>query len=83
MRDVTRDDCLKLQEKFEKYCETAEQHEFITLLVIQSKMEYTINNFEKMKQSELRSMFAVVAPIIGESVDNFLGGVEHGSGETV
>lgn len=31
MKKITLEDCRKLKEDFDNYCETAEQHEFISL----------------------------------------------------
>lgn len=43
MREITIDDCLKLQSKFRAYCERAEQHEFPLLLIVDDRLTATIN----------------------------------------
>lgn len=43
MKQVTVEDCLELQKLFEKYFETAEQHEFIKLILIQSRIDKYIS----------------------------------------
>ena len=62
---ITLDECLELQRKFKKYCETAEQHEFPLLMLLDIKMEHTIRNFENTSQDELSSMFRVVSQVMG------------------
>ena len=47
MKDFTMKDMYKLREDFERYCERAEQHEFIVLAILQSNMNRTIEKAEK------------------------------------
>lgn len=52
MKRVTVADCLELRKLFEKYCETAEQHEFITLALIQSRMDKYISRLQQVGNIE-------------------------------
>lgn len=74
-RDITLDDCYKLQAEFKKYCESAEQHQFTLLLMMDVKMTDTINCLEHgidIKQSELHSMFNVITKIMHKSIEDVL-----------
>lgn len=70
MKMITVKDCEDLREKFEKYCETAEQHQFPLLLMIDIMMQKTMKEIrvsgEVENQEEAREMFRVVLMIIGE-----------------
>lgn len=72
MKTVTREDTIELRKNFDKYTETAEQHEFTLLFTIDRMMTRTIHECDKNKswsdpkiQKELRAMFRVVSDIIG------------------
>lgn len=71
MKTVTREDTIELRKNFDKYTETAEQHEFALLLIIDRMMTGTIQKCDESKswsdpemQKELRAMFRVVSDII-------------------
>ena len=70
MKQVTMADCLELQKLFEKYCETAEQHEFIILALIQLRMDNYISRLQQVgkieDQNEANAMFRVVLRAIGK-----------------
>ena len=72
MKTVAREDTIELRKNFDKYTETAEQHEFKLLFIIHRMMTGTIHECDKNKswsdpeiQKELRAMFRVVSDIIG------------------
>ena len=66
MNEITLEDCELLYKKFNKYCDTAEQHQFPLLMMIELKLNETIKNIDKINKDELASMFRVVSKIIGE-----------------
>ena len=72
---ITVEDCVELKKKFEKYCETAEQHEFPLLLMVQMKLEHDVerivNEGEVEDQKETRAMFRTVLSIIGENTSEY------------
>ncbi len=73
--DITVEDCVALREKFIKYIDTAEQHEFPMLFMIHRMLNSTI---EKIKihgitdQKDMRAMFRVVLKTIGEDYSAYL-----------
>ena len=75
MKHITVEDCRNLKKKFEKYCETAEQHEFVMLLITQFNMDETIKQIEKdgevKNQKDVRAMFRVVLSLIGEDKSEY------------
>lgn len=70
MTVITVEDCLELKDKFQKYCNHAEQHEFAKLALIEMKMNSTIEKIVKVQkvenQEDMRAMFRVVLKTIGE-----------------
>ena len=70
MKIITVQDCEELKQKFDKYCETAEQHEFPILAIINMKMDATMEHIrdtgEVTNQKDIRAMFRVVLRAIGE-----------------
>lgn len=70
MKIITVQDCEELKQKFDKYCETAEQHEFLILAIINMKMDATMEHIrdagEVTNQKDIRAMFRVVLRAIGE-----------------
>lgn len=72
MKTVTREDTIELRKNFDKYTETAEQHEFALLFITDMMMARTIHECDENKswsdlemQKGLRAMFRVVSDIIG------------------
>lgn len=70
MKEITIQDCFELKAKFDDYCRTAEQHQFPMLLMVNIKLNQTlerIKEFNQLPPQEVcRSMFRVVLKIIGE-----------------
>ena len=64
MKQVTVEDCLELQKLVEKYCETADQHVFIKLILIQLRIDKYISRLQQIgkieNQNEANAMFRVV-----------------------
>ena len=75
MKTITIEDCRNLKNKFEQYCETAEQYEFVLLVILQTKLDKTLETIEKdgeiKDQKEIRAMFRTILRIIGENVDDY------------
>ena len=78
VKEITVQDCLELKEKFTKYCDTAEQHQFPMLAMVNIKLDATLAHIEKVNkvenQKEARAMFRVVLKIIGEDFSEYLEG---------
>lgn len=69
MKVITKQDCFDLKAKFDKYCKTAEQYQFPLLLMINIKIDKTLDDIKSNKltsQKECRAMFMVVLKAIGE-----------------
>lgn len=70
MKIITVQDCEELKQKFDKYCETAEQHEFPILAIINMKIDATMEHIrdagEVTDQKDIRAMFRVVLRAIRE-----------------
>ena len=73
MKQITVEDCMQLKKKFDNYCETAEQHEFPILFIIDNRIQSSLDNIDKfiLNQSEVRSMFRVVLRTIGEDFSEY------------
>lgn len=76
MKEITLDDVKELRKKFDAYTETAEQHEFPMLAIIDDKMQETMMRYEEAgevtNQEDARAMFRVVSRIIGESPREYI-----------
>lgn len=66
MVEITVHDCEALYEKFTKYTETAEQHEFPRLAIVNMMLDWTKNRGWNVPQKERRAMFRTVLTVIGE-----------------
>ena len=77
MKIITIEDCRNLKNKFERYCETAEQWEFVPLTILQMKLDKTLETIEKdgmvKDQKEARAMFQTILMVIGENADDYEG----------
>ena len=75
MKTITIEDCRNLKNKFERYCETAEQHELVLLTILQMKLDKTLETIEKdgmiKDQKEVRAMFQTILLIIGENAGDY------------
>ena len=75
MKEITVQDCMELKEKFDRYCETAEQYQFPMLMMIGMKLNATINNIMAAgvveNQKDKRAMFRVILKIIGEDATEY------------
>lgn len=74
-KEITVKDCEELVQKFIAYTETAEQHEFPILIIIQTKLYKTMREISKARevtdQKEARAMFRVVLKAIGEDASEY------------
>lgn len=72
---ITVKDCEELTKKFIAYTETAEQHEFAKLVIIQSALLKTMREIHKtcevLDQKEARAMFRVVLSAIGDDISEY------------
>lgn len=75
MKIITIEDYRNLKNKFERYCETAEQYEFVLLAILQAKLDKTLETIEKdgliKDQKEARAMFRTILLVIGENADDY------------
>lgn len=76
MKTITVQDYLNLSEKFKKYCETAQQHEFRKLFIIQKMLDQEIKSITKKgvveDQEDARDTFRVVLKYIGGDISDYL-----------
>lgn len=70
-KEITLQDCEDLYKRFEKYTETAEQHEFPRLAMVNFMLDKTMIKLRKAgvveDQKDARAMFRVVLATIGEN----------------
>ena len=66
MAEITVQDCEALYDRFMKYTETAEQHEFFRLLIVHEMLNGSKRRNWDMPQKDRRAMFRVVLKTIGE-----------------
>ena len=64
MKEITITDCKQLRTEFDNYLETAEQHEFVKLFVIDTKFKKTLATYKQkgtvINQGDANAMFRVV-----------------------
>ena len=67
--DITREECEQLKERFYKYCNSAEQHEFVKLYKIDKAIQETWKDLDEFlsNNEELNTMFRVILKAIGAS----------------
>ena len=65
MAEITVQDCEALYDRFMKYTETAEQHEFLRLLIVHEMLNGSKRRNWDMPQKSKRAMFRVVMKTIG------------------
>lgn len=74
-KEITVQDCDDLHAKFMKYTETAEQHEFPLLAMINFRLDDTLARLRASgvvkNQKEARAMFRVVLKAIGEDASAY------------
>jgi hypothetical protein len=73
-KEITVQDAHQLYEKFRKYTETAEQHQFAYLMIIEVRMLNTLEQYDRVSitnQKEARAMFRVVLKTIGEDASEY------------
>ena len=75
MKQITVADSLELQKLFQKYYETAEQHYFIKLILIQSRIDKYISRLQQVgkieNQKEANAMFRVILGAIGKDFSDY------------
>lgn len=75
-KEITVKDCDELYAQFKKYTETAEQHEFIVLAMVNRKLDKTMADIHEagkvtMDQSEARAMFRCVLMAMGKDFSEY------------
>ena len=75
MKEITLFDCEELLSKFMQYTDTAEQHEFAMLAMVNMMLEGTMikvrRDGEVKNQKDARAMFRVVLRIIREDFSEY------------
>jgi hypothetical protein len=73
--EITVGDCENLYQRFKKYTETAEQHEFVVLAMVNVMLDSTMARIrstgEVWDQKDARAMFRVVMSVIGEDASMY------------
>lgn len=76
MKEITVEEVLELRSKFLRYCDTAEQHQFLMLFVIHTDLDATIAEMQAAgavtDQKEARVMFRTILRVIGEDYTDYL-----------
>ena len=75
-KEITVKDCDELYKQFKKYTETAEQHEFIVLAIVNRKLDKTMADIHEagkvtIDQSEARAMFRTVLMAMGKDFSEY------------
>lgn len=70
MKKITFKDCEELKRRFDRYRDTAEQHEYTTLLMVDIPLRNTIDGMRGKQdldeyQETLNTMFRVVLRVMG------------------
>ena len=73
---ITVQDCDELYAQFKKYTETAEQHEFIRLAMVNMMLDKIMADIHEagkltIDQREARAMFRTVLRVIGEDFSEY------------
>lgn len=72
-KEITYADCEKLYSRFRDYTETAEQHEFTRLFIIDTMLNSTLEEWhDPINQKEARAMFRAVLKTIGGDITPYL-----------
>ena len=75
MKIITLNDCFELKEKFIKYTQNAEQHEFSKLFLLENMIDTTLEKYSNenkvSNQKDARAMFRVVLKTIGEDFSEY------------
>ena len=79
MKQITVDDCYELENEFRTYCETAEQHEFFALIIINSQLGPSVKEFAEesengivLDQKAANAMFRVVLRVMGKDFFEYM-----------
>jgi uncharacterized protein YaaW (UPF0174 family) len=74
-KEITVQDCDELYARFKKYTETAEQHEFLLLALLNHKLDRSMKEIHDagmvFNQKDTRAMFRVVLKAIGEDFSEY------------
>lgn len=74
-KEITVQDCEALYEKFMKYTETAEQHEFPLLAMVNMMLDRTMAQIRASgtveNQKDARAMFRVLLKMIGQDASAY------------
>ena len=69
--NITKEDVLALREDLLQYAETAEQHEFPKILLVNIKIDQSIAQFDKLSDKELNAILRVIYGIIGKDFSEY------------
>lgn len=71
VKEIKEQDVIALIEDFKKYCDTAEQHEFVRLAMVNVLINKTQPAEIVKDQKEARSMFRVILKTIGKDASEY------------
>lgn len=75
MKTITIEDCEELYNGFIRYADNAEQYKFPTLIMVDLKLQHTIEKYKEAgcieDQEEARAMFRVLLKIIGKDCSEY------------
>lgn len=74
---ITLQDTIILYEEFKEFTQTASQHMFPMLALLDVKIERTIYHFNETSQKELEAMFRVINKVIHHETRTKTGNGRH------
>lgn len=76
MRDITLQDVRDLRARFDQYLQTAEQHQFALLVMVDGKFRNTLKHYEEIgqvdDQKDANAMFRVVLKTMGQDFSEYM-----------
>lgn len=70
MEKITKKDCEDLYKEFLEYCNTANPISFPFLVILDLKIQYTIEHYDETPQEELQSMFRAIDKLMSRGEKN-------------
>lgn len=75
MRDITLQEVRDLRARFDQYLQTAEQHQFALLVMVEGKFRHTLKHYEEIgqvdDQKDANAMFRVVLNTMGQDFSEY------------
>ena len=69
--NITKEDILNLQKELKEYCNSAEQHEFMKLTMVDIMLEKNIQHLDTIDNKARNAMFRVIYKLIGKDYSEY------------